>query len=63
MEVIDSSKIKENHPRLATMIDDMAKTGDLGNSLAIYDDSVGNTYFSLQHGGYSPANPLTFGPL
>ena len=63
LELIDSSQIKEKHPKLAKVITDMPLAGGEGTFVAIYEDSAGNVYYSQQYADPSATKPFSYGLL
>ena len=63
LQLIDSSRIKKDHPRLAKVISNMPSVKGPGTSIAIYEDAAGNLYYSQQYSDPSAGSPFSFGPL
>jgi len=60
---IDTSTIRKRHPKLKEIIEVMVKQQGVGAIVAIYEDSAGNAYYSLQYAFIGADNPLKFGRL
>jgi len=63
LELIDSSHIKKNHPKLAKLINNMPLLEGPGTFIAIYEDAGGNLYYSQQYSDLSAGKPFSFGLL
>ncbi len=64
MQVIDSSSIKKNYPRLAKLINDIPSLLSEGTMIAIYEDVAGNFYYSHQYkSGSAWHEPFRYGSL
>jgi len=63
LELIDSSRIKKDYPRLAKLINNMPSIEGVANMIAIYEDAAGNFYYSQQYSEPAIGNPFRFGSL
>lgn len=60
LKVIDTSAVINIHPELDKIFSIMTRRPGINDVAAIYEDTVGNTYYSMQ---CSATHPFTFGRL